>query len=118
MNVLRSVGVAVLVAGGFLGSAEEVKAQGVHFGVGRVHVDVGNPHGRWNGGNYRTAYYGSPTIYRQAYSHGRWGGGHHWHDTSHYDYHPGGFERHGNHFHYVPGHWDYHQTGHWHHDHH
>jgi hypothetical protein len=41
-------------------------------------------------------------------------GGHaHWHDTSHFDYHPGYYQRHRNHFHYVPGHYDYHQTGHW-----
>jgi hypothetical protein len=37
-----------------------------------------------------------------------------WHNTSHYDYHPGYFTPHGNHYHYVPGHYDYHQTGHWH----
>lgn len=45
-----------------------------------------------------------------------YGGHSHWHDTSHLHYHPGGFERHGNHFHYRPGHWDVHRTGHW--DHH
>ena len=37
-----------------------------------------------------------------------------YHNTSHYDYHPGGFQQHGNHFHYVPGHYDFHQTGHYH----
>ncbi len=36
-----------------------------------------------------------------------------WHDTSHYDYHPGEYVRHGNHYDYIPGHWDYHRTGHW-----
>ena len=36
-----------------------------------------------------------------------------WHDTSHYDYHPGEYVPHGNHYDYVPGHWDYHRTGHW-----
>ncbi len=36
-----------------------------------------------------------------------------WHDTSHYDYHPGQYVRHGNHFHYQPGHYDLHRTGHW-----
>ena len=55
-----------------------------------------------------------------------WGGGHvhwgrrrrrrypRWHDTTHWDYHPGGFHRHGNHFHYVPGHYHLHRSGHWH----
>jgi hypothetical protein len=38
-----------------------------------------------------------------------------WHDTSHFDYHPGTFYQHGNHFHYQPGHYDFHRTGHWHH---
>lgn len=36
-----------------------------------------------------------------------------WHNTSHYDYHPGQFTRHRNHFHYQPGHYDWHRTGHW-----
>jgi len=37
-----------------------------------------------------------------------------YHDTSHWDYHPGGLRRHGNHYHYVPGHYHWHQDGHWH----
>jgi hypothetical protein len=37
-----------------------------------------------------------------------------WHGTSHYDYHPGSFQRHRNHYHYVPGHYDLHRSGHWH----
>jgi len=37
-----------------------------------------------------------------------------YHNTSHYDYHPGSFQQHGNHFHYTPGHYDLHQTGHYH----
>jgi hypothetical protein len=36
-----------------------------------------------------------------------------WHDTTHWDYHPGTFRPHGNHVHYVPGHYHRHQTGHW-----
>jgi len=36
-----------------------------------------------------------------------------WHNTSHYDYHPGQYVRHGNHFDYQPGHYDLHRTGHW-----
>lgn len=38
------------------------------------------------------------------------------HNTSHWDYHPGGFQRHGNHYHYIPGHYHWHNDGHW--DHH
>ena len=36
-----------------------------------------------------------------------------WHDTSHYDYHPGRYVRHGNHYDYIPGHAHLHRTGHW-----
>lgn len=58
------------------------------------------------------------------YQYGGWGNG--WgvgigwmqpqvyHDTSHWDYHPPTYYRHGNHYHYQPGHYDFHQTGHWH----
>jgi hypothetical protein len=37
-----------------------------------------------------------------------------WHDTTHVDYHPGGFVPHYDHFDYVPGHYHIHHTGHWH----
>jgi len=37
-----------------------------------------------------------------------------YHDTTHYDYHPGEHVRHGNHYHYQPGHYDLHRSGHWH----
>ncbi len=56
-------------------------------------------------GNNFNSYYGGFTPYSHRHRI--------WHDTSHYDYHPGGFERHRNHYHYVPGHYDFHQTGHW-----
>ncbi|KAF6250355.1 hypothetical protein COO60DRAFT_1576298 [Scenedesmus sp. NREL 46B-D3] len=39
-----------------------------------------------------------------------WGG---WGDTGHYDYHPGSYVPHGNHYHYMPGHYDYHNGPHW-----
>jgi hypothetical protein len=65
---------------------------------------------------------GTQSIASAHGGHGGHGGhgfghGHHhpvFHDTSHFDYHPGHFQSHGNHFHYVPGHFDFHQTGHWH----
>jgi hypothetical protein len=42
------------------------------------------------------------------------GYGHHdWHDTTHYDYVPGGYQRHGSHFHYQPGQMRLHQDGHY-----
>ncbi|MEX2171382.1 MAG: hypothetical protein WD851_18830 [Pirellulales bacterium] len=93
-------------------SGQEASAQGFHFGGGGVHVDIGRPHG---GYSYHP---------RSRYTHSSYyGGGYHgyptrsyWHDTSHYDYHPGEFVRHRNHYHYVPGHYDYHHDGHWDHD--
>ncbi len=51
------------------------------------------------------------TFYGPSY------GGHVWHDTSHWDYHPGGFLWHGNHIDYVPGHYDWHNSGHFDHYH-
>jgi hypothetical protein len=71
---------------------------GIHLGGRNVHLDIGQPHG-----------------YRSYYQHRVGNVGHHydWHNTSHYDYHPGGYQRHYNHYDYVPGHYDYHRTGHW-----
>ncbi len=37
----------------------------------------------------------------------------HWHDTSHYDYHPTQIIDHGCHYHVIPGHYDFHQDGHY-----
>ena len=77
-------------------------------------------HGRhgWHGGGptyssgYRT-YGGRYAGYTRGYGYGSgYRGGSGWHDTSHYDYHPGSFRRHRGHFDYVPGHYDYHRSGH------
>ena len=65
-------------------------------------------HGRDYYGGYRTARYGYGYGGGDCY-----GGRSVWHDTSHYDYHPGEVVRHRNHYHYVPGHYDFHETGHW-----
>ena len=91
---------------------------GLAFGVGSVALaDHGHHGGHGHGGhghghNHRNrSFYGGANFggggsyYRSGPS---------WHDTSHYDYHPGGFQRHRNHYHYVPGHYDYHRSGHWH----
>ncbi|TWU29431.1 hypothetical protein [Bythopirellula polymerisocia] len=95
---------AVLVTSYVAGYASEANGQGLYISVGQS-----RHHGGWNDGNYR-GFYGN--NYRVHHP-GHWGGGHFYHDTSHYDYHPGGYVRHYNHFDYVPGHYDYHQTGHW-----
>ncbi len=100
----------------------EARGQGIHFGGGGVHVDVGNPHGYGGYGHCGTGgygnYYGNTYGYypQTSYYGGGWGGHSQWHDTTHLDYHPGEYRRHRNHYHYSPGHYDVHEDGHW--DHH
>ena len=70
------------------------------------------------GGHRHHSGYGHRGYSHRNYGHRSYGhrGHSHWHDTSHWDYHPGGFQRHGNHYHYIPGHYHWHNDGHW--DHH
>lgn len=105
MKIAKLLGAVVLVLGSFALVTNDAKAQGFFIGVGHSRY-----YGGWNNG-----YPGGPRHH--VYHRGHQGGRHYWHDTSHYDYHPGGFVRHYNHYDYVPGHYDYHQTGHWHHGH-
>jgi hypothetical protein len=121
MKTRMLLSTVLIAVAGVVASADNATAQGVHFGVGALHIDVGNPHysSGWYGGSHyrgRGYYSGRHNSYYGGHrGHGH--GGHYWHDTSHYDYHPGGYVRHRNHYHYIPGHWDFHETGHWHHDH-
>ncbi len=86
----------VAVAGFAFFNTPQVEAgSGFRFSVNVGHRNFGR-HGFRN--NYRWGYGRVHSV---------------WHDTSHYDYHPGGYVRHRNHYHYVPGHYDYHRTGHW-----
>lgn len=97
-------------------NTQEARAQGVHLGLGGVHVDIGRPHGGHYGRqSYRSYYNGGGYSHGDGYG-GGWGGnrGHYdWHDTSHYDFHPGGYQRHYDHYDYVPAHYDYHSQGHY-----
>lgn len=101
-------------------TADTAEARGFHFSTGRVHVDVGNPHGGGHHGNHGNHGYNgnySQTVHRafypqQTYWGGGWGGAHQWHDTSHYDYHPTQYRWHNGHIDVTPGHYDWHQTGH------
>ncbi len=97
---------AVIAVFGTFNSLAKASDFDFHISGPGYHFDVGRPH-------YRSVYHGG--------GHGWYGGGwyadhYDWHDTSHYDYHPGRYVRHRNHFHYEPGHYDLHETGHW--DHH
>lgn len=116
---MKTLVLTMAALGLFALTGNEAQAQGVHFQAGGLHFDVGNPHGsyhsRWHHYSHRprVSYYGS-----RSHGYGR-GGGHghsHWHDTSHYDYYPGGYVRHYDHYDYVPGHYRFHRDGHW--DHH
>ncbi|HRX80733.1 MAG TPA: hypothetical protein P5307_16805 [Pirellulaceae bacterium] len=93
-----------------MGTAEVQAASpfGLHFGNGRVHVDIGNPH-RGYSSYYRGNVYGG--HYGGHYGGGR--GHYDYHDTTHYDWHPGQYYRHGGHYDYVPGHYDLHRSGHY-----
>jgi hypothetical protein len=121
---MRSVSVlgAAMVAACFAAiDLNETKSQGVHIGGRGMHLDIGNPHGYYGGSRGQYGYYGrypSQAYHHNAYHHSHWGGGHLWHDTSHWDYHPGEYYRHYNHYHYMPGHYDFHREGHWDHTHH
>lgn len=105
--LLAMAAMAILAAGGAVAEA------------GHGHGGGGYSYNRGFYGGYapRVSFYGGGRNLPGVY-YGRGGGGHHghWHDTSHYDFHSGGYERHYDHYHYVPSHYDWHQDGHW--DHH
>jgi hypothetical protein len=71
----------------------------------------------YNNYGYNYRYNHSPNYhygnYGYRYYPRSWGTHYHWHDTSHYDYHPPSVRWHGNHFDVTPGHYDYHPQGHW-----
>ncbi len=79
--------------------AEAGSSFGIYFGSGPVYSGGGYGYSS----PYHNCYPQQP-VYRSQYQ---------WHDTSHYDYIPGGVIPHGNHYHYVPGQYQWHQTGHW-----
>ena len=105
--ILTCVALATFSVFGTFSGTAQAGDFAIHFGGPGYHVDVGRPH-------YRSVYYGDyygGHGWHDDYDYYR---GHRvWHDTSHYDYHPGEFIRHGYHYHYVPGHYDYHPEGHW-----
>ena len=82
---------------GYSGYSVGYRGAGISVNVGRAYGGYGG-YGRGVSLNsYRPSHYRSPA----------------WHNTSHYDYHPGEYRRHGNHVDYRPGHYDFHRTGHW-----
>lgn len=114
------VSAAALAAVFFLtSSADRAEAVGFHVQAGGLHFDIGNPHGYgaydvYRGGRYNhgRSHYAHGGRGVRSY-HGYRGGYRTWHDTTHLDWHPGGYVRHGNHYDYIPGHYDVHHDGHW-----
>jgi hypothetical protein len=105
-RIMAIVAVASGLAFGFQGAASaDHKHHGGHGHHGG-HRHAGGHHQGGHGSFYGGINYGGIGVYYRS--------GPRWHNTSHYDYHPGEFRRHGNHYHYVPGHYDYHRSGHWH----
>jgi hypothetical protein len=119
LAILAIATVAFLSTGG-----DEANAQGIHIGGRGIHVDIGRPHGGHYG--HHSSFYGGHSYRGHHGGHGRHGGSHfyhgghgghgshyRWHDTSHYDFHPGGYVRHYDHYDYIPPHYDFHREGHW-----
>jgi hypothetical protein len=115
------LGCALVAAFTFAGLGENTaEAGGIRFSFGsggHGHHNHGSHgyYGQSYGSPYGGSYYGTGSYYGGGFrSSSGWGRGHsHWHDTSHYDYHPGQYVRHRGHYDYVPGHYDYHRSGHW-----
>ena len=85
-------------------------------GVGFFSADTASA--QWNryghyGHSYRSPYQYGYGNYGHRYYYPRRGTHYHYHDTSHYDYHPPSVRWHGNHFDVTPGHYHYHRQGHW-----
>jgi hypothetical protein len=101
----RTILGSLLTLGLLVIGASSASAQG--FGYSFRHG--GHNHSGPSFGGYRYSGFG----YNQGWIQPRHS---HWHNTSHWDYHPGSYQQHYNHFDYVPGHYDRHRSGHW--DHH
>jgi hypothetical protein len=76
--------------------------------AGRVEAQCATAH--------RYGYQPGFQSYTPSFYQGMSGSHRHWHDTSHWDYHPARIVPHGNHFHIAPRHYHWHQEGHF--DHH
>ena len=94
LGLVAAIGVSLI--GGATASAQG-------FGCGG-NGGYGGYGGGYGGYGYSAGYggYASP-------GYGGYGG---WHNTSHFDYHPGSSQRHRMNYHYAPRHNDYHRSGH------
>jgi hypothetical protein len=116
-NLLTAGALLIALTFGMTATASAHGPNGGHNYVGKKHGNhnyVGHNHGGHNHGGYKYgAYKQGGSISFGGVNIG-WGGYPTYHDTTHLHYHQGGYQQHGNHFHYVPGHYDVHQSGHYH----
>lgn len=112
MKRMLLLGIAALVV---VGLSSESFAGHRRFYGGRG-VRIANYYSPYNAPNVPYDLYTAPPFQYRGYSGGYgWGGPYPtWHDTSHFDYHPGYVVPHGNHLDFVPGHYDFHPSGHYH----
>ena len=96
--VIAAIGAAAFIAASFnFNNSASARGFSVHLAGPGYHVDFGRSHAHHGG-------WGHWDGHHSYYGHGR----RVWHDTTHYDYHPGEWVRHGHHYHYIPGHYDLH----------
>ena len=110
-NIMMT-GIALAAALTLTSGTAEAGGFGLSLNLGGSRVHVGSGHRHYSGYGHRGHSHRNYGYRNYDYGHR---GRSYWHDTSHYDYHPGGFQRHYDHYHDVPGHYDNHRTGHWHH---
>jgi len=114
MNAMKAVAGGLVVAAGFLFGTEPAQAGPKGFGGGTSTKFSG---GFRNTNKFHDGF-GNPSFHGGHGFHGGLSGPivpihkHRWHDTSHFDYHPGRWVWNGFRWVYVPGHYDFHRTGH------
>src|SRR5688500_115038 len=103
--MFASVAMTALALVGAGSSSASAGDFAIHFAGRGFHVDIGDRHGHH--GHHRG--HRSHRSFHRGHGHhgyhGWGGGGHVWHDTSHWDYHPGELVPHYDHYHYIPSHY-------------
>lgn len=115
-----ALGVAVLSIG--LAATAQAQHGSHHHGIGAGVYSRGVPSYGFSNNCYNYGYNNYAQPYSSFYGNiGNVGFGFNgygrapvWHNTTHYDYHPGMIVPHGNHYDYIPGHYDLHRSGHYH----
>ncbi|MFT5304165.1 MAG: hypothetical protein ACI87E_004208 [Mariniblastus sp.] len=117
-RLIRSSAVAMAAVAALFVMSQDASAQSCGYGGGYGGIGISAGYGNgisvginrisFNQGNYGYSRNIGYSTYRPTFRQSSY------HNTGHYDYHPGSYVRHGNHYDYQRGHYDYHNTGHWH----